>query len=116
MLGLSKETLDNFLMNNDITYPLYKSFNLKVNYIFINKQELRDLFKNHNGWDEFYKKYPDSQGILTLSKVGFNKKLNQSLIYYGNQSNWLAGTGYLVFLTKKNNIWKIKKEIMIWIS
>ena len=45
-----------------------------------------------------------------------NKEKDQALVYVGNQAHYLAGRGYYVLLTKENDIWGIKKDVMTWIS
>ncbi len=47
------------------------------------------------------KRYPNSQGTMTLSRVGFNRNIKQALVYVGNQEGFLAGAGYYVLLVKK---------------
>lgn len=83
----------------------------------MNDSEVNEIFSDPNaGWDFFYKKYPDSQGITTLSRVGFNIDKTKALVYFGTQSDGLAGTGYYVILQKEINRWKIVKKQMLWIS
>jgi len=62
------------------------------------------------------KRYPNSQGTMTLSGVGFNRNINQALVYVGNPEGFLAGAGYYVLLVKEKGTWVIKQKLMTWIS
>lgn len=62
------------------------------------------------------KKYPDSAGIIVLSRVGFNSKKNQALIYIANQRGLLGGNGMFFVLAKGDQRWKVVKSVMMWIS
>ena len=68
------------------------------------------------GWDDFYAKYPNSQGVLTLSRVGFNNAKDTAVLYAGNQSHWVAGEGNMVLMKKTAGRWTLQDEAMMWIS
>jgi len=113
---IEQETLGDFKEKNKNNHTLIKNSDIEGNNVFIAEKEAEDIFKEKNGWDEFYEKYPNSQGIMSLSRVGFNGKKNQALVSVGNQSHWLAGNGYYILLVKENNIWLIKGKVLSWIS
>ena len=76
-----------------------------------------DIFDDSvNGWEEFYRRYPDSPGITTLSRVGFNRERTEALVYMGAQLHYLAGAGNLYRLEKQDGVWKIVEKVMLWIS
>jgi len=113
--------LEDFRAKNQEEHPLDSRLNLEVRYVLISKAEAKKLFEGGQsgpgkGWDGFYAKYPRSQGIMTLSRVGFNEKRDQAVLYVGNQSHWLAGAGFYVFLAKKDGSWVILNRKMVWIS
>jgi hypothetical protein len=64
----------------------------------------------------FYERYPNTPGITTLSRVGFNEPLDQALVYIGTMSHWKAGVGYYVLLSKVNGSWLVEQQVMTWIS
>ena len=82
----------------------------KLRVIFITKDEQKSLFSSEpghkpDGWDKFYTKYPKSPGIITISRVGFNKAGDMAMIYIGNQYHWLAGHGGIQIFRKQNGKW-----------
>ncbi len=114
---LKSDLIENFKAQNQGPQALKNAFELSLPYQLVTKEEIRKLFQRQGGgWQEFYEKYPDSQGHITLSRVGFNKQTTQALLYVGNQFGDLAGTGYYYLLSKQDGNWVIADEIMVWIS
>ena len=115
--ALEQLTINNFIKKNVHRYRLGSWFCLKVKFTIITREEIKKIFWRGGGWDKFYEIYPNSQGILRLSRVGLNNEVNQAVVYVGNQEHWLAGKGYYVFLVKDNKErWKVKDKVMIWVS
>ena len=77
---------------------------------------LTKIFEDGGWWAEFYQRYPDSHGILQLSRVGFNKKKDTALVYAGNQREGLSGAGYCILLSKRDGLWGVQETKMVWIS
>jgi hypothetical protein len=114
--GLTDEVVRDFTARNQQAYPLEPLLTLGVEHVLLSQQESDTIFKNQDAWDIFYRKFPNSQGRMSLSRVGFNSKRDIALVYVGNQSHWLAGTGYYVLLEKVDGQWVVKDETMTWIS
>ena len=114
--AVQEETLKNFLVKNTEPHPLGDFFILNQPIIFICEEEAQEVFQRNNGWEEFYEKYPFSQGIMTLSRVGFNSKMNQALVYVENRVHCSIGVGYYVLLTKENGVWTIQNWVTKWVA
>ncbi len=115
MLAVQKETMDNFQMRNTQSYPLVDLFDLDVTVVFLNKAEVEKHFRE-SAWFGLYSRYPFSQGVMTLSRVGFNREMNQALVYLGNEKEILDGVGYYTLLVKENGTWVIQDKVLVWIS
>lgn len=114
---LQKTTFNDFRANNEQPHRLDGPFNLSVSYTLISKDEENDLlYQRPDRWFAFYKKYPKAQGVLTISRVGFNPEMNQALVYVGSQSGPKTGAGYYVLLSRENGTWIIKERYTIWLS
>jgi hypothetical protein len=114
---LGDKIWSDFETKNQTPSLLERRFTLGVEYVLISKQEITSIFsENAGGWDDFYAKYPGSQGILTLSRVGFNEARDTAVLYAGNQSHWVAGEGNIVVMKKTAGRWTVLGETMIWIS
>lgn len=114
--ALEAETLKDFLVKNEESRKLEKRFPIGAQCVLISEAELTEIFEKGEGWDQFYATYPNSQGTMTLSRVGFNAIMDQALAYVGNQAHYLAGIGYYVLLAKEEDAWVVKKTAVAWIS
>jgi len=114
--SVSKETLNNYLDRNKTPSQLSPDMQLSVEYVLLSAEEQQTIFNESNGWDTFYEKYPGSGGYTVLSRVGFNKTLDQALIYVANVGGPLMGAGYYYLLEKKDGEWHIIEQVMVWIS
>lgn len=114
--GLSQETLNDFQLINKQTYTLNITCEVNFEYKVISEAEVKVIFEQGEEWEEFYNLYPNSPGILELSRVGFNSETNQALVYIGNQASWKGGAGFYVLLNKENGAWIIKEKYTAWVS
>ena len=69
-----------------------------------------------NFWARFYKKYPNSSGLVFFSKVGFNDRHDQAFVYVGRTCGGLCGAGEYVLLNKVNGQWVVRDEEGLWVS
>ena len=117
MHAVDLETADSFRVRNDAAYPVPPDMDLGSGYVLLSQSEMSQIFsQNRDGWQLFYEQYPDAPGITTLSRVGFNKSLDQALVYVGTISHWLAGAGYYILLKKVDGSWIVDQQVMTWIS
>ena len=117
VVELDEETIENFQDVNKDDHLLRNDFDLGIPCILLSSAESMEIFQpKTNGWDVFYERYPQSQGIMGVSKVGFNQEGNQALIYAWNEEYSEVGKGYYLFLTKEEGIWVIQAMITSWAS
>jgi len=115
-IKLEKDMIERFRAKNKMSYKLENNFISSLQVVLISEEEINHIFKNGKGWDDFYKKYPHSHGIITLSRVAFNNDKNIAFLSFGNQCHWLTGIGYYVLLRKEDNRWVIVAKVITWIS
>jgi hypothetical protein len=113
---LQAETLADFVAKNERSYRIENHFSLDVPVVLISNQAVDEFFAAQDGWERFYEQYPNSQGMMTVSRVGFNPSGQQALVYVGNQADLLAGEGNYVLLSKEGDQWKVTKTFQAWIS
>ena len=115
--------LENYKRDNRASRVLSHSIRTEMPYVFVPSTEIEDMFSSHTspaeGWNKFYKRYPDSHGLVEFSAVGFNSQKTKALIYVVRQCGGLCGTGGYEFLVKRNGEW-VKADIRAhncgWIS
>jgi len=114
---ISPETINDYKLKNKVPYRLRDAFDLRVKHKLVASEQIEQIFKfGGEGWPQFFKKYPNSGGYVSLSRVGFNYDRNQALIFVSHSCGPQCGSGSYVFLLKSDNIWRVSKEAMVWIS
>jgi hypothetical protein len=95
----------------------HRSFTLPVPYQIVASSEMHSIFGTPgNAWGRYYKKYPNSMGLLRLSRVGFNSDGNQAAFYVSNSCGGLCGEGSFVIMEKVDSNWKVLQEVQVWVS
>lgn len=113
---LSDETIDSFLERNAQPSRLAPDMDLGVDYSLLGREELSEITKQPNWNEVLNERYPGAYGYTVFSRVGFNTSLNQAVIYVGWVGGPLMGSGWYYLMEKKSGEWRIKQEVMIWIS
>lgn len=87
--------------------------------ILISSAELSYLFDSqdtNNNWDDFYREYDGSNGIIRFTRIAFNEAKTQAILEIGHSNASLGGSGSIIYLIKQNGFWIIKDVIPTWIS
>jgi hypothetical protein len=103
------QTLSNYLLRNTTGEPL-NVWDLGVNYVLANQNDLAFTAGMTQFWSMFHKKFPNSSGLLSFSNVGFNKDHNQALVYAAWNCGDTCGVGEYILLKKVHGKWEIVKE------
>lgn len=118
--SLRQSTIESFESRNMEPVELQASKFIGHNVTIITKEEKSQIFssniKGTSQWPGFYERFPDTQGILSLSRVGVSTDGMQALLYYGNVSAGCGGVGEIVLLEKSENQWTIVKVLGVWKS
>jgi hypothetical protein len=115
--NIKKETIESFFKNNlfprNISGKLGPSWNIE----YLDEMNDKQLFKSGgNKWRKFYQRYPDSLGVRAFSRVGFDKRGRQALLFVEERTGGKSGVGNFFLLVRKNNTWDIKYKLNGWIS
>jgi len=115
---VSTSTVDAFKEHNRNPQSIEGRLDLKVKYSFLQDNDLDEFFKGdlNKGWDEFYKKYPDSTGYIRLSRVAFDPGRSEALVYVEHGCGPLCGTGCYILLSKLEKGWTVSKIALLWVS
>ncbi len=116
--AITTEMFSSLVERNQESFQLERKLNLPGDYVYLSSEEFQQFFANDNvsGWDTFYAQYPDSTGMIYLSRPGYNAGGDKAIVYFGSQAYYLAGAGYIVLLEKVNGEWQIVNQVMVWIS
>ena len=114
-----EELSSNFQLKNEKYYQINsKLLNTTVHINQITTDSLDKIFsfESSKDWTLFYKIFPNSDGLISLSRVGFNTKNNIAVLYHSRIKGSLYGEGVYILLHKINSKWQIKKIQRDWIS
>ncbi len=117
MPALNDEAINDFKTKNLNAYSLKSFINPRVEYKLITQKEIDYIFDHNPNWETYYNQHPDSGGILTLSRVGFNRRKNQALLHVANQWNLATGAGVYILLNRqRDGSWQIVDQERLWRS
>jgi hypothetical protein len=114
-LGAGEDVLADFRVKAAHPLRFENRFSSTGTIVLMSQGEFDSIFTDRGAWDEFYERYPKSNGIMTFSGVGFNSQLDEALVYIGIQSNFKDGAGYYVFLEKLRYGWTVGETTMAWV-
>jgi hypothetical protein len=114
--------LEDYKKQNQTPRLFSRSFSIDTPYKLISRTGISDSFggKTFNeGWKSFYSRYPDSQGYIELSAVGFNADKTKAFVYIAHHCDTLCGASGYTFLEKRNGKWvkaPVNASFCGWIS
>lgn len=114
---MKQETLDSFREANRQSYPFDNRLRLPGHITWIAAEDIKSYFvEGGGGWQAFKRDYEGVPGFFTFSKVGFNRDMNQALLYFTSTWGEKCGITSIVFLVKEDGAWRIKGSIESSIS
>ena len=96
-------------------HPLNPLIKFRLSHKLISREEITQIF-NDGRYIEFYQKYPSSRGFVRLSRVGFNKNMDQALFCLGQGYSDGGSEIFLVLLEKKDGEWEMVSRYAVSIS
>lgn len=67
-------------------------------------------------WKRFYEKFPGSGGIVTVTRVGFDHRVNRAVVYVVQVYGDIGAEGSWYYLEKRNNKWSFVKKSVFMMS
>jgi hypothetical protein len=113
--GLSRETFEDYRKIDPSERRLDSGLDLSHPVVFLDQGESKRFFETEGGRSAFGREYPHSEGIVWYSRVGFNKQMDQALVYRWLYCGGLCGDGGYIVLKKTAAGWEIA-DSKIWIS
>jgi hypothetical protein len=113
---IGEDTLRDFEQKNQHRSPLNYKFNTKSKILLFSNEELWDMMRKEAYWYKLSSKYPNSRGIFTFSRVGFNQTSDKAIVYQHWCDGGRANSGHIILLYKVNGVWTLKKAISLWLS
>lgn len=124
--AIAKDTEADYDAKNKTPAVLEGKFSISTPVVLLSAAERDEIFgvkvegdkktADRKGFENLNRLYPNSQGFLRLSRVGYNHARTQALISAGNLCGPLCGEGRVFLLVKDGNSWKIKYAVTTWVS
>lgn len=108
---LGAAVVADFEAKNRRKYALLPLFQLSVRYVFIDPEEVDEIFQGRNGWTRYRALYPGASGMMAVSRVGFSPEMDSALVYVAHQSDYLSGSGVFFLLTRVSGTWTITGRV-----
>jgi len=106
---LEDETLVDFRSINEQKEEINSLLSVNKPYEYMSPAEL--ILHLDEGQD-----WISTHTVTSFSKVGFNNKLDQALVYMGHFCGRDCASGSVYFLVRENHVWKIRNIIFSWVS
>jgi hypothetical protein len=112
--GLDEETLNDFLAKNREHHPIEPDLNPGGRLVCVGDEEFEHIFRD--GWARFRREFPESDGTLRFSRVGFDRDVTQAMLYAGQQFDWNVGSGGFRLFSKPDGEWTEAGRAGSWLS
>jgi hypothetical protein len=112
--GLKSETMQSFIRQNARRHPLLNPVKASVKVQLLDGKIAQETVQN-GGWEKLYAAHPGCGGIVSLSKVGFDREGKQALVYVAYVYGEDAGRGTILFLQKTGQQWKVQEKLANWV-
>ena len=110
-----EEVIEDWKLEARSIDPLIRKLDFSYKYFLPTREEL-DTFDADNFFGEFYEKYPDSNGLISVSRIGYDKARTTALIHVIHSYGTLGANYYFILLEKKAGSWGISKRISTTLS
>ena len=108
--NILEEAIEDWKKENESTRLLQRKFDLSYKYHLVTRTEL-DGYEGDSFFREFYKRYPNSNGLISVSKIGFDKARNTALIHVIHSYGALGARYDFITLERTDSTWGIVRRI-----
>ncbi len=108
--GIPEEVIEDWRKENKSTRLLQRKFDLSYEYHLVTRTEL-DGYEADSFFSEFFRRYPDSNGLISVSKIGFDKAKNTALIHVIHSYGTLGASFNFIALERTDGAWGIVRRI-----
>jgi hypothetical protein len=114
---LPARLVDSYRSRNAALYTLDPNLDVELDYALIPEEEFEKILRRGGSdWVRFRERYPEANGVVSFSRVGFGEKEDEALVLMGFVCGDLCGAGGLYLLVKEEGSWKIQGSLIEWIS
>jgi hypothetical protein len=108
--GIPVEAIESWRAENRSTKVLRRKFDLSYEYRLVSRSEL-DKLDQVNFFGEFYERYPGSNGLMSFSKIGFDRAGTTALIHVIHSYGTFGASYNFIMLEKVGGVWNVVRKI-----
>jgi hypothetical protein len=103
-----RPVVDSLRSENARPRRLRGGFSLGMPYLVVASSDMTASFRGvpNDPWAAFYKRYPDSGGVMIVSAVGFDVSRKRAMVYMAHSCGLLCGGGMHHLLEKADGAWR----------
>lgn len=102
-----REAIADYERVNSKPWVLQRQFETEKPYELVSSETIKLYFAERGeGWNGFYKRYPQSGGYVVFSAVGFSQDKTKAVVYSGSACGALCGSWSFHLLHKVEGKWK----------
>jgi hypothetical protein len=139
-LGVADEVFVDYTSKGEVKIELVNAFGVSVNVFVVGDAELDPIFnepmdartrellqkqlpdvpireeRRRDGWPRFHARYPGTIGIISLSRVAYNKGRSVAMVYASHSRGDLASAGVLFIFKRGPDGWTRDRSTRLWVS
>jgi hypothetical protein len=109
--------VDSYRSRNAASYTLDPNLDVDLEYALMPEDEFTRIFLRRGSvWTRFQEAYPEAEGIVFFSRVGFGANGDDALVTMGYRCGDLCGAGGLYLLAREDGGWQVQDALIIWQS
>lgn len=114
---LTAEMLEDFQRKNARLWKLSsKRLKLGNNVHLLDDKSYQEMRKKGQFWSQFAERFPAADTLVSISRVGFDAKKGEAIIYLDTAKGNLAGEGVVLRLVKRDGEWKVKFRVSVLVA
>lgn len=118
-LGIEKETYISWGERNREKVNFNSVLNLTVPYVLLSEKKREVIFDQPDvktAWLEFSDTYNGARNLLRFSRVGYNYKFTNALVYVEHLCGIECSSGRFIALKLMDDRWAVKGSNLIWVA
>lgn len=114
--GAGADTFEDYRAQNRVPKRFRQLQSLPAKLVLLERKEFSKIFRSSgdDAWSRFEEKYPDSNGFIEFSAVGFDRARDEALVYVSRSCGSACAAGWYVLLRRDAGGWRVENQLLSW--
>jgi hypothetical protein len=113
---VDRTALEDFNARNAKAAAFPADLRWRVPIQIVSAEQASEIFSHRDAWQRFYRAFPGSNGLISVSSVGLSRELTQAIVVVTRGADPLAGAGELFVFQRDARGWHTLYEQLLWVS